>query len=147
MRVREWWLPGATLTTLLLAGVVVVLACAGSKASQRPGAAGATHPTVDTGLDTCFSCHAQATPKVAAQWRDGRHGMSLVECVVCHGSTGTDFKARPEPTSCRGCHASEVASVTREGRPQSCFECHPAHALHAQGNASPHGFTTQEGRR
>lgn len=117
-------------------------ACAAPRTSQRADAAGrTTHPEVDTGLDTCSSCHGQVTPQVAAQWKDSRHGLALVECFVCHGSTGADFRARPEAVGCRGCHPTEVASVTRDGASQSCFGCHPAHALHASGKTSPHGAT------
>jgi len=139
MRARLPLLGGAAIAASLLA-TAVAISCAGSKASQGPAAAlsGRDHPQVDTGLDTCAGCHAQVTPRVAAQWRDGRHGMALVECFVCHGSTGTDFRPRPEPAGCRGCHPAQVASVTREGTTQSCFACHQAHALHAAGKASPH---------
>jgi hypothetical protein len=142
MRVRESWLRGALLA---VSAAAAIAGCAGPKASQQAAAAGPAHPEVDTGLDTCFSCHQTATPKVAAQWRDGRHGMSLVECVVCHGSTGADFKARPQPTGCRGCHPVQAASVTRDGATPSCFGCHPAHALRAQGT-SPHGVAAKENR-
>lgn len=119
---------------------VALTACAGSKPAQRGAAAPqASHPEVDTGLETCAGCHAQATPAVAAQWREGRHGMALVACFVCHGSTGQDFRARPEPAGCRGCHPVQVSSVTRDGRTQGCFQCHPPHALRAQGKSpSPH---------
>ncbi len=128
--------------TVLVAAFLTLGACAGSRASQGQAgaaAAGAAHPQVDTGLDTCAGCHAQVTPGIEAAWRDGRHGMALVECVVCHGSTGSDFRARPQPTGCGGCHAAEVASVTRAGATPGCFGCHPAHALHAHGRTSPHG--------
>lgn len=114
-------------------------ACAGQQATQRPPAtAAARHPEVDADLESCASCHAQVTPQVAAQWKASRHGLDLVKCFVCHGSTGSDFRARPEPTGCAGCHPVQVASVTRAGVTARCFDCHPPHALTAQG-PSPHG--------
>lgn len=130
---------------LLLAALVTVAACAGSGAGQRDDrgarAGGHQHPAVDVGLATCSSCHAQATPQVAAQWRDGRHGLSLVECMVCHGSTGADFKARPGTTACVGCHAEQVQSASA-----SCFSCHKPHALVAAGRM-PHLAKPKEASR
>jgi hypothetical protein len=107
-------------------------ACAGSGAERR-SAPVARHPEVDAGLDTCATCHAQATPAVVQQWSDGRHGLALVQCVVCHGSTEADFQRRPTTAACQGCHAKVAAPAS-----QTCFGCHPPHALRAQG-ASPHG--------
>jgi hypothetical protein len=134
MRRGETALVAAALWT-----AVALTACASSKPAQRGAAAPKTsHPEVDTGLGTCAGCHAQATSAVTAQWSGSRHGMALVECFICHGSTGQDFRAHPEPTGCQGCHPVQVSSVTRDGRTQGCFQCHPPHALRAQGKTSPH---------
>jgi hypothetical protein len=129
---------GTALALVLLSGALIVASCAGPRRSERAGAAGKGHPQVDTGLSTCAGCHAQATPTVAAEWRGGRHGMALVECLVCHGSTGADFKARPEAADCRGCHPAQVASLEGGKAAHSCFGCHPAHSLRAPGQVSPH---------
>ena len=138
----------AAATLAVALGAAVLAGCAGAgRARQEPAASqatGAAHLQVDTGLDTCAGCHAEVTPRLAAQWRDSRHGVDLVECFVCHGSTGSDFRARPQASGCRGCHPAEVSSVTRDGATRSCFECHPPHALRAQG-PSPHG-AAQEAR-
>ncbi len=146
MRARTW-LGGATLATAL-ASSLVMAACSGPSASTRSAApAAAAHPQVDTGLDTCADCHAQATPKVVTAWRDGRHGLSLVECVVCHGSTGADFKARPDARGCSGCHAVQTTAMTAQGN-AGCFSCHPAHALHAaSGQQMPHPAKPKEAVR
>jgi hypothetical protein len=100
------------------------------------------HPAVENGsADACQACHAQATPDVVKQWEAGRHGLLLVKCFVCHGSTGKDFVARPQAAlRCRGCHAAEVASVTsRSGKAQGCFECHAPHALEPRSKGkNPH---------
>jgi hypothetical protein len=101
---------------------------------------------VDAGLDTCSSCHSRVTPQVASRWRDSRHGMVLVECLVCHGSTGADFRARPDTTGCSGCHAAQVTSMTRNGATERCFDCHSPHSLTAEGKASPHQVHAKEGR-
>ena len=145
MHVHPRWAGGAVLVAAL-AAVVLSLACAGPKASAGQAKAGPTHPEVDSGLETCFMCHTRVTPQVAAQWKDGRHGMALVECLVCHGSTGADFRARPQPTGCRSCHPSQAASAASGGQAPSCFGCHPAHSLRAEG-ASPHvAAAAREGR-
>jgi hypothetical protein len=118
-----------------------IVACAGPGSGRRT-AAPAQHPEVDADLESCATCHAQATPEIVAQWSQGRHGLALVECVVCHGSTGADFRPRPESAGCRACHPVQVSSVTRGNTTKRCFECHTAHALRAEGKASPHGAAT-----
>jgi hypothetical protein len=98
------------------------------------GRAARAHP--DTGGDQdCAGCHEQATPAAWKAWDAGPHGLALVKCQVCHGSTGKDFALRPAPERCRGCHAAEldsVASLVRRG--VGCFDCHAPHTL----AASPH---------
>jgi predicted CXXCH cytochrome family protein len=72
---------------------------------------------------------------VAAAWEASRHGVALVKCLVCHGSTGKDFVRRPSPERCRGCHGAAVdsaAALARKGL--DCFACHEPHSL----SASPH---------
>ncbi len=142
MRSSTRW-GAAAFAAALLAGAAVAAGCAGSTPAERTAAGAATaHPVVDVDLDGCAGCHQKVTPRVAAEWRDSRHGIALVKCFVCHGSTGADFKARPQPAGCRSCHPAEWASVTHDGNTQSCFGCHPPHALHAQGKASPHAAPT-----
>jgi hypothetical protein len=100
----------------------------------------ARHPAVaaDPALDTCASCHAEATPEVAGAWDAGPHGVAQVPCQVCHGSAGADFAARPGTSRCLGCHAAQVASVTTGKRTQRCFACHAPHTLAAEGRPNPH---------
>ena len=130
---------GAALVTAALGAAVALGACAGAKPAQRGAApqVQAVHPEVETGLVTCAECHAQATPEVAAQWQASRHGLALVKCFVCHGSTGADFRARPQAAGCAGCHTAQAATVSKDGAPARCFDCHAPHALTAKGT-SPH---------
>ena len=120
-------------TALALSG-----GCAGGRGS--PGHAGAREPAAaHTAVDPsteCATCHAEATPAVVADWNAGPHGMALVKCFVCHGSTGADFAARPASTRCAGCHADKAAVAASTNT--SCFSCHAPHTLAARG-ASPHG--------
>jgi hypothetical protein len=100
--------------------------------------AGKARPHPDTkGDQDCASCHAQSTPAVVEAWEASPHGVALVKCLVCHGSTGKDFVRSAAPERCRGCHGAEVdsaAPLAKRGV-TSCFACHDPHAL----RASPHG--------
>ncbi len=93
------------------------------------------HP--DTGGDQdCASCHAQASPGVVKAWEDSRHGVALVKCLVCHGSTGKDFVRKPGAERCRGCHGAEVDSIRAlSAKGVGCFTCHAPHSLSARPHA------------
>lgn len=101
--------------------------------AARPGAK-AVHP--DTGGDAdCTACHESATPPAYQAWFGGKHGLNLVRCQVCHGSTGADFARRPPAERCRGCHGAQVDSFARMGLAgKDCFLCHAPHTL----AANPH---------
>ncbi|HTP26566.1 MAG TPA: hypothetical protein VMK12_13055 [Anaeromyxobacteraceae bacterium] len=120
-----------------VAGLTVAYA-----ASANQGAAtmqDQRHPDVEGSAETCASCHAEVTPAVAKAWTEGPHGLALVKCFVCHGSTGPDFRRHPDLASCAGCHAGEVRSTTlAPGRIQDCFACHPPHALLPAKGKWPH---------
>jgi hypothetical protein len=106
-----------------------------ASAGPKGGKAGArAHPDVGGDQD-CAGCHEQATPAAWRAWEAGPHGLSLVKCQVCHGSTGKDFTMRPAPERCRGCHGAELDSIApliQKG--VGCFACHAPHTL----AASPH---------
>lgn len=106
------------------------------------------HPRIDASrtADACESCHAEATPEAVTRWESGKHGLVLVKCFVCHGSTGKDFALRPAAARCAGCHPDQVAAVVpakaagKQARGTGCFSCHEPHSLApAAGAASPHG--------
>ena len=95
--------------------------------------------------EACEACHARETPEVVRQWEASAHGLALVKCFVCHGSTGKDFRARGTAASCDGCHSAQAAVVApaKGTRPQPlaarCFSCHAPHTLAAlEGKARPH---------
>jgi hypothetical protein len=107
------------LTALALLAALPALA---GPAARRGG-----HPDVK-GEQECATCHRGDTPEAFKAWEDSPHGLSLVKCVVCHGSTGKDFKARPDASGCRGCHPAQVEALAR--RPvKDCFACHAPHSL------------------
>jgi hypothetical protein len=118
------------LTAAALGGIAVLLAGA-LPAAARPARPRA-HVEV-RGEQECATCHRKATPEVFSAWEASQHGLALVKCVVCHGSTGKDFRARPDARGCRGCHAAEVEALAkREGK--DCFACHAPHSL----SVNPH---------
>jgi hypothetical protein len=127
--------------TLLLAPLALLLAPP-AIADDEP------HPDVGTDFapDACISCHTEQTPEIVKEWESGPHGLVLVKCFVCHGSTGKDFAEHPKATRCEGCHAAQVASIAparkkggAKGKAPDCFSCHAPHALAArEGAQSPH---------
>ncbi len=114
-----------TLAPLLLAAAAPALAAPKAAAARA-------HPAV-AGDQECAACHRTVRPAAFAAWEASPHGLALVKCVVCHGSTGKDFRARPAATSCGACHAAEVESVA-EHPVKDCYACHAAHSL----SAHPH---------
>ncbi len=116
-----------------LARIALLLASLAAPAAAS--AAPPRHPATGPDQD-CAGCHEQATPDAWKAWTDGPHGLALVKCQVCHGSTGKDFALRPAPERCRGCHAAELATVTglvKKG--VGCFACHAPHSLAARPHA------------
>jgi hypothetical protein len=128
---------------VLLAAPFAVLLLAAAPAKKGKAAAG--HPDVgpNAAPDACETCHAEATPAVHREWKENEHGLNLVLCFVCHGSTGKDFVRLAAPARCEGCHPAEVASVApakgKKAAARGCFECHAPHALSAEGKENPHG--------
>ena len=120
--------------------VALSLALPATAAAPALGKA-ARHPDVSAqrAVQDCHECHRRATPAVVTEWEAGPHGVGMVKCLVCHGSTGADFTRGARSDRCAGCHAAEVASVTpARGKPAICFSCHAPHALGAQGKPNPH---------
>ena len=117
---------------MALRAVTALSLAAALPASAGPAARGRAHPDAG-GEEECATCHRTGTPEAFAAWEGSPHGLALVKCVVCHGSTGKDFRAKPAATSCIACHAAEVESVAK--RPvKDCFACHAPHSL----SAHPH---------
>ena len=81
----------------------------------------------------CYSCHIKTTPKIAQDWYEGKHGVLLVKCFVCHGSPdgkgAVKFSANPDPdTTCRKCHEPAMNRMQEKyGMKLDCNSCHPVH--------------------
>jgi hypothetical protein len=115
-----------------------VVLCSALLAVVAPSAATAAGPRARAHVSTegdedCASCHRTQTPAAFAAWEGSPHGLALVKCVVCHGSTGKDFRAKPAAAGCGACHAAQAASVARRAV-SDCFACHAPHSL----SAHPH---------
>ncbi|MBG0789010.1 MAG: hypothetical protein H0S80_00770 [Desulfovibrionaceae bacterium] len=94
----------------------------------------AKHLTDETKMaGDCYACHVKATPKIAQDWYEGKHGVLLVKCFVCHGQPdgkgAIEFAANPDPdTVCRKCHDPAVNRMQEKyGLRAQCNECHPYH--------------------
>jgi hypothetical protein len=117
--------------------------------AAAPAAARERHPPVSAAdaAEACEACHEKTTPAVVREWAAGRHGLLLVKCFVCHGSTGKDFALRAGADRCAGCHPAEVASAAAilpakaggGASAKGCFSCHSPHSLAAAGDRpAPH---------
>jgi hypothetical protein len=135
--------PAVLLALVLPLGTALLTqaSCAGPGRS-RPQAATvrAVHPDMGDAEDggACETCHARVTPAVASEWAGGPHGLNLVKCFVCHGSTGSEFVGKPATDGCAGCHAAQVTAVSARPEVQGCFSCHAPHGLAADGKPNPH---------
>jgi hypothetical protein len=125
----------ARLSILFLVALFAAPLAADAQGTARGKGGARSHPPVGDAA-SCEECHAQATPRPFAEWRNGTHGINLVKCFVCHGSTGADFRRKPATDRCVGCHADQVASMRSAAmKGKDCFTCHSPHAL------DPHAAT------
>ena len=113
----------------VLAAALALALSAEVRAAAPPGKGRGGHPAVGEDQD-CRGCHARRSPKSFQAWAQGKHGLDLVTCVVCHGAIGADFRPRPAADRCAGCHPEQAASLAAPfAKGKDCFGCHPAHGL------------------
>lgn len=81
----------------------------------------------------CYECHKKATPRIAQDWLESKHGVALMKCFVCHGQTdgkgSVPWAVVPDPkTVCRKCHEPAMKRMEAKfGLEPDCFKCHPFH--------------------
>lgn len=81
----------------------------------------------------CYECHKKATPRVAQDWLESKHGVVLMKCFVCHGEPdgkgSVPWAVNPNPqTVCRKCHEPAMQQMERKyGLKPDCNRCHPQH--------------------
>ncbi|RUM37553.1 MAG: hypothetical protein DSY50_00010 [Desulfobulbus sp.] len=115
----------------ILAGFVGLLLYGFSPLSVQ--GAGLKHliPT-DDAFD-CYACHKIATPKIAQNWYESKHGMILVKCFVCHGQPdgkgSIPWTVSPDPKAvCQKCHDPAMKRMEAKfGVKLNCVKCHPFH--------------------
>ncbi len=104
----------------------------------------AKHLEAPDAVADCYACHQKATPKVAQDWYESKHGLMLVKCYVCHGQPdgkgAVPFAVTPEVRICRECHDVSVSSMVHNyGLEASCVSCHPFHqnSIHHRAYVKP----------
>ncbi len=96
-------------------------------------------------LADCYECHKKATPKIAQDWFESKHGVMLVKCFVCHGQPdgkgSVPFAVNPDvKMTCRKCHGPSIENMQRKyGLDLECNSCHPFHhnSLHHKAYVKP----------
>lgn len=85
----------------------------------------------------CYGCHVRATPRVAQEWYESKHGVMLVRCQTCHGMPdgqgAIKFTRAPGTECCARCHSLAIQRMQAKfGRRDDCSTCHPYHqsAIH-----------------
>ena len=92
-----------------------------------------SHLAVPEKYADCVSCHAKSTPKAAQDWKESKHGVMLVKCVVCHGEPdgkgSIPFSAKPAAVAiCARCHDPAMKRMAEKfGGDAECDFCHPHH--------------------
>lgn len=91
------------------------------------------HLTSPEGMEgDCYTCHVKATPKVAQDWYDSKHGVILVRCQICHGMPdgkgALPFTIKPDIIVCARCHTPAMQVMeAKYGKIEDCYKCHPNH--------------------
>lgn len=91
------------------------------------------HLKAPEALSDCYECHSKATPKVAQDWFESKHGVMLVKCFVCHGQPdgkgSVPFSRDPDVSqTCRKCHDPSINRMeSKYGLEPKCNDCHPFH--------------------
>lgn len=88
----------------------------------------------------CYTCHVKATPKVAQQWYESKHGVTLVRCQTCHGQPdgqgSLPFTRTPGVEVCARCHSLAMERMEAKfGKRDDCTTCHAYHQSPVHGNA------------
>ncbi len=88
----------------------------------------------------CYGCHVKATPKVAQEWYESKHGVTLVRCQTCHGQPdgkgSIPFAQKPGVEVCQSCHGPAIERMEAKfGKRDDCATCHLAHQSPIHGKA------------
>lgn len=100
----------------------------------------AKHLDAPERMGDCYGCHLKATPKVAQEWYESKHGVTLVRCQTCHGQPdgkgSLPFARVPGVDVCARCHSLAIERMEAKfGKRNDCSTCHPNHQSPMHGNA------------
>lgn len=100
---------------------------------------GARHLAAGQMEGDCYGCHAKATPRVAQEWYESKHGYTLVRCQTCHGMPdgkgSLAFTRTPDVATCARCHSLAIDRMQAKfGSRGDCVTCHPHHQSAMHGN-------------
>ncbi len=94
---------------------------------------GVIHLIAPDSAADCYECHKLATPRIAQNWQESKHGVVLMKCFVCHGEPGgkgsVPFTVSPDPVICSKCHDPAMQRMKEKFgvKAQQCYSCHPFH--------------------
>jgi len=94
---------------------------------------GITHLKAPDDAADCYECHKKATPKIAQNWYESKHGVALLKCFVCHGQPdgkgSVPWAVVPDPKAvCQKCHDPAMKRMVEKfGMEPNCYKCHPFH--------------------
>lgn len=100
----------------------------------------AKHLDAPERMGDCYGCHVKSTPKVAQDWYESKHGVTLVRCQTCHGQPdgkgSLPFTRTPGVDVCARCHSLAIESMEAKfGKRNDCSTCHPNHQSPMHGGA------------
>ncbi len=94
---------------------------------------GVRHLIAPDSAADCYACHKLATPRIAQNWQESKHGVFLLKCFVCHGEPGNKgsipFTVSPDPAMCSKCHDPAMKRMQKKFgvKARKCYSCHPFH--------------------
>jgi hypothetical protein len=91
-------------------------------------------------MSDCYGCHVKTSPKLAQEWHESKHGVTLVKCQACHGlpdgKGSMAFTRTPGAELCSRCHSLSIERMEAKfGKRDDCVTCHPAHQTPMHGTA------------
>lgn len=100
----------------------------------------AKHLDAPERMGDCYGCHVKSTPKVAQDWFESKHGVTLVRCQTCHGQPdgkgSLPFSRVPGVEVCSRCHSLAIDRMEAKfGKRNDCSSCHPNHQSPMHGGA------------
>ena len=116
-----------------LFGLIVVSLAIVALSSTLVVSGGITHLKAPDDAADCYECHKKATPKIAQDWYESKHGVALMKCFVCHGQPdgkgSVPWAVVPDPIDvCQKCHDPAMKRMAEKyGVEPDCYKCHPFH--------------------